>query len=82
MDHQTNQALCFILEMQKQQALYLDRLHGWIIAIAETLAKQPDLVEHLKQHPFYDQGPLPSLRSTDEMIRNIDALIQQLRLQS
>jgi hypothetical protein len=78
-EQETRGVLCAILDRQKQQVAYLHRLHGWIIAIAEALEKQPDLVKHLKEHPTYDQGPLPWIQDTNETIRNIDALIQRLR---
>ncbi len=75
---QTNDALVSVLQMLKQQLLFSNRLHGWVIAVAETIEKQPELAIELRQHPTYDQGFAPSLRNIDVTIRNIDALIQQL----
>ena len=78
-DHQIREVLVSILEMVRQQAIYLHRQHGWLIAVAETLEKHPDLVSHLKQHPSYDLGPRPDIEITQRMLQNIDALIAQLR---
>jgi hypothetical protein len=75
----TNQVLCFILESLRDLHQYTHRQHGWICALADAIAKDPALESQLKQHPFYDQGPAPSLRSIDVMTQNIDAVIQQLR---
>jgi hypothetical protein len=75
----TQQVLVSILEMMKQQAIYLHRQHGWLIAVAEAVENNPDLLPYLKQHPFYDLGPRPDVQITQSMIANIDALIQQLR---
>jgi hypothetical protein len=77
--YQRNEVLVSILEMLRTQALYLHIQHGWLIAVAETIEKHPQLVEELKRHPFYDQGPQPALRNTDVMIGNINALIAQLK---
>jgi hypothetical protein len=78
-DPQVNQVLVAILEMVKQQAIYSHRLHGWVIAVSETIEKQPNLVEQLRAHPFFDQGPRPDLQTTQYTIQNIDALIHQLK---
>jgi hypothetical protein len=78
-DIEINEVLIAILEMLKQQGTYLHRQHGWMIALAETMEENDDLAQKLKQHPFYDQGPRRDTQITDVMIRNIDALIQQLR---
>ena len=77
-DPETNAVLCSILEMMKEQFVYSHRLHGWIIAVAETLEKHPDLAAELLRHPFYDQGPAPFLQTSDVRLQNIDALIRQL----
>jgi hypothetical protein len=66
----------------EEQAIYLHRQHGWIIAVAEAVEKHPDLASHLKQHPFYDQGPRQDIDKTLSLIRNIDELIQQLKRQT
>jgi hypothetical protein len=78
-DLETNQALIAILEILKQEAVYLDRQHGWLIALAETIETMPQLESFLKRHPFYDQAPRPSLQKVDVLTRNIEALIQQLK---
>ena len=78
-DLPTNEVLRSILEMLKQQALYLRLQHGWLIAVAETIEKHPQLGADLKQHSFYDQGPQSALQRIDVMIGNIDALIRQLK---
>ena len=75
----TTEVLSSILEMIKQQAIYLHRQHGWMIAVADALRENPDLAKRLEQHPFYDLGPREDVRITDAMIRNIDALIERLR---
>ena len=76
---ETNQVLRFVLELQKEQAIYLDRQHRWIAALAKAIAADPELGERLRQDPFYDLGPEPSLRKIDVLTQNIDALIAQLR---
>jgi hypothetical protein len=65
--------------MMRQQAVYLHRQHGWLIAVAEAVEKHPDLVSHLKEHPFYDQGPRQDVQITRNFVESIDALIAQLR---
>ena len=80
-DTELRDVLCSILEMLKQQASYSRRLHGWLIAVAETIEKHPELAEHLKKHPTYDQGPDPNLQRIETTIQRIDALILRLRVQ-
>jgi len=75
----TRELLISILEAQKQQAVLSARLLGWLLAVADTLRQDKDYETQLKLHPFFDQGPAPSLHTTGEMIRNIDALISQLK---
>ncbi len=75
----TNDVLCSILGMMRQQAEYLDRQHGWLVAVSETIEKHPDLVAELKNHPFHNQGPREDRQITNTMISNIDALLRQLR---
>jgi hypothetical protein len=76
----TTEVLISILEMLKRQADYLHRQHGWMIAIADTLrSANDDLERTLVHHAFYDQGPRQDVEITYDMIRNIDALISQLR---
>jgi len=78
-DLETNGALIAILEILKQEAVYLHRQHGWLIAVAETIEQHPEFASLLKQHPFYDPTPRPSLQKVDALTRNIDALTQQLK---
>jgi hypothetical protein len=78
-DLPTNEVLRSILEMLKQQTIYLHRQHGWMIALAEAIGKDSALADELKQHPFYDQGPRQDEQITRVMLQNIDALIQQLK---
>jgi hypothetical protein len=80
-DQKVNQALLAILEMQKQQALVSGRLLGWGVAVADTLRKNPQFEAVLREHPYFDLGHQPTLRTIDEMIQNIDALIQQLKVE-
>jgi len=79
MSQEKNQVLRSILEMMREQAIYLHRQHAWIIAVAETIEKHPDLALALKQHPFYDQGHRQDLYKTELLLQRVDALIQQLR---
>jgi hypothetical protein len=81
-DPETKQILCSILAMMREQAIYLHRQHGWIIAVAEAVEKHPDLAAHLKQHPFYDQGPRLDIDKTQRLLEKVDALIRQLKLQA
>ena len=78
-DPQINQVVQAILLMEREQVIHVDRLHRWMVALAETLQKNPQLDTDLKQHPFYDLGPAPSLRPRDELLQTIDALIQRLK---
>ena len=78
-DLETNDVLCSILGMMRQQAEYLDRQHGWLVAVSETIEKHPDLDAELKKHPFHNQGPREDRQITNTMISNIDALLRQLR---
>jgi hypothetical protein len=77
-----NEVLIAVLEVLKEQTIYLHRQHGWLIAVAETVETNPELVAHLKQHPLYDQGPRPDIHITQRLTQKLDALIQQLKLQS
>jgi hypothetical protein len=78
-DLQTNEVLCSILEMLKQQVVYSHRLHGWLTAAQATIRTNPEFAAQLEAQPFYDQGPRPDIQITENTIRNIDALIRQLR---
>jgi hypothetical protein len=75
----TKSILISILEMVKQLTIYTHRQHGWMIAVAETIAQDPARVAELKQHPFYDQGPREDVQITGNTLQSIDALIQKLR---
>jgi hypothetical protein len=74
-----NQTLIAMLDLLHEEAIYLHRQHGWIIAVAETVEKHPDLVQHLKQHPFYDQGYRPDAYRIERLLQSIDGLIQRLK---
>ena len=78
-DEQANQVLLAILAMLKEQVIHSHRQHGWIIAVSETLEKHPEFAAELRAHPAFDQGPLPWIETTNDVIRRIDALIQRLR---
>ena len=78
-DLATNGALISILEILKQEAEYLHRQHGWLIAVAETIEKHPEFASRLKEHPFYDPTPRPALNKITELTQKIDTLIQQLK---
>ncbi len=80
-DPEIRNVLCSILEVIREQGIYLHRQHGWIIAVAETIEKHPDLVAHLKQHPFYDQGHRLDVYKTELLLQKVDVLLQQLRVQ-
>ena len=70
-----------ILDLMREQALYLHRQHGWIISVAETIEKHPDLVQHLKHHPTYNQGPREDEDKTRLLLRKVDELAQRLKTQ-
>ena len=78
-DLETNDVLRSILGMMRQQAEYLDRQHGWLVAVSERIEKHPDLGAEVKKHPFHNQGPREDRQITNTMISNIDALLRQLR---
>jgi hypothetical protein len=69
------------LVLLRAQAIDLDRHHRWICAIAETIATDAELGPLLTQHPLYDLGPAPSLRSIDDILLNIDAMLLRLKAQ-
>ena len=73
------QLLISILEAQKQQAILSARLLGWFLALSDTLRQDGEFEKQLKLHPFFDQGPAPSVHTTGAMIRHIDELISQLK---
>jgi hypothetical protein len=76
---ETNAVLISILEMVKHQLEYTHLMHGWIIALNETLQNHDlEFAKIVKEHPFYKGQPLGG-QSTDVILRNIDALIHQLR---
>lgn len=78
-----NKELCAvltsILQMMREQAIYLHRQHGWMIAVAETVKENPEAKIALERHPFYDQGPRRDVDTTDQILRNIESLIQRLK---
>ncbi len=61
-DRETNGALIAILEILKQEAVYLQRQHGWLIAVAETIEQNPEFASLLKAAPFlrFHTSPLLS----------------------
>jgi len=76
----TNEVLISILQILRTQTVYLDRQHGWLIAVADTLRSvSDDVAEDLEQHAFYDQGPRQDARITQNMLETIDGLISLLR---
>jgi hypothetical protein len=77
-DQQTTDVLSAILEMMKQQAIYLHRLHGWLIAVADTVETNSELDAFLKKHPFYNLGPRPDVQITQSTIESIAELVQKL----
>src|SRR5437879_5091391 len=77
-DPELNQVLVAILRMLRDQAEYMHRQHGWMIALADTLTEDAEIEKRLRQHPFHDQGPRLDEQITRGMIQNIEALIQQL----
>ena len=75
----TEQVLVFILTTLKRQLEYDHLIHGWVIALNESLQKlDPKFAEMIEKHPFYKGQPLAG-QSTDVLLRNIDALIDQLK---
>ena len=80
-EQETKQILCSILTILREQTIYTQRLHGWVIAASETIEQYPDLTAKLKAHPFFYQGPRPDVHITAGLIENIDGLIRQLREQ-
>jgi hypothetical protein len=71
--------LAFTLETLRSQAQYMHRQQGWIVALAETIAADPDLESRLKQHPFYDQGYDSSLPKIAVTLENIDLQIRKMK---
>ncbi len=79
MDADTKQVLVSTLEILREQTVYAQRLHGWVIAVHETIEHDETLRSVLRAHSFYHQGPRPDIEITAGLIRNIDALIQKLK---
>ena len=78
-DADTKDVLIPVLELMKLEAEYLYRQQCWIVALADTVRKNPQLAAVLEQHPLYDQGPALELRSRDVLLQRLDELIQQLK---
>ena len=78
-DPSTNEVLATILEILKQQAIHLDRVHRWMLGLAEAVETDPVLGARLREHPFYNQGVALQLQSIEMTTQHIDALIRQLR---
>jgi hypothetical protein len=70
--------LVAILEILKEQSIYLHRQRGWIAAVADTIELKTDLGDYLKAHPFYSQPPRRDEHNNDALLQRIDALIQRL----
>lgn len=70
--------LISILEILKQELGHLDREHGYLIAVSETLESNPEFASLLREHEFYDPSLRPTLQKVRVLNRNIDALIQRL----
>ncbi len=77
-----NEVLVAILEMLKDQAIYLQRQRGWLTAIADAVETNTDLDAFLKAHPFYKQPPRPDEQIMHDAIQRIDALLQLLNRQA
>ncbi len=79
-DIQVNQVLVAILEMLRDLHLYSERQHHWIVALRYAIPpSRTDLDAQLKDHPWFDLGPAPSLRNLDAITQRIDELIRQLK---
>jgi hypothetical protein len=78
-DLPTKDFLLSILEMLKKQCIYLHRQHGWMISVAEALRTDPALQAALEEQPFFHQAPREDVRITEQMVRDIDALIARLQ---
>ena len=76
---QTNDVLVSVLEMLKQQAIFAHRQQTWLTALWETIERSSELQSRLMEHPLYDRGHQPDLKSMHVLTRNVDVLIQQLR---
>jgi hypothetical protein len=74
MDNETKEVLISTLELVRDQAAYLHRQHGWIIAVSETIEKYPDLAAELKRHPFFDQGPRLDTYITSRFLEKVHGL--------
>jgi hypothetical protein len=69
----TNEVLCSILGMTRRQAENLDRQHGSLVAVSETIETHPNLRAELKKHPFHNQSPREDRQITTTAICTIDA---------
>jgi hypothetical protein len=78
-DLPTRELLTALLEAQRQQAVLSARLLGWFLAVTDTLRQDAEFEKQLKMHPYFDQGPEPSVHTSGAMIRHIDELIAQLK---
>jgi hypothetical protein len=77
-NHNADSILVSILELLREQAIHIDLIGHWTVAIADTLVKQPELAAPLRENPFCNLGPQPQLRKLDEMLQHIEGLIHQL----
>ncbi len=67
-----------VLMLLRAQAVDLDRHHRWICAIAEAVSSDAELGPQLKEHPLYNLPREPSLRSIEDILVNIDAMLRRL----
>lgn len=70
--------LCSILAIMREQTIYLQRQHGWLVSLGDAAIRNPEVAEYLKQHPFFDQGPRRDAEIAHNTLLRIDALILKL----
>ena len=78
-NRQSNQALGFILQLQRKQVIQSDRVYGWLAALFDALSADCSLGQKLQAHPFYDQGSQLAVRTADAVLSDIDGLIVKLK---
>ena len=78
---ETNRTLILALEALQLQADHQRQMHGWIIAMNETLSQVvPDYSTRVERHPFYAHLPSP-IDTMKLNLQNIDLLIEKLKAQ-
>jgi hypothetical protein len=76
---ETRKLLLSLAQMLRVHFEYLHSLHDSTIALFDVLrAKNPEIEKLYKQHPLV-RAQHPSEESPAEMLRHIDALIEQLK---